>query len=112
MFEIIVSAERVTSDSRPSPSDRVHSSLPPAAPPRPLPPRAAAGGGFAPWSSARTNATRDPSGDGAMLISGCGVVHTAAAAPPSIGTRQRSPSLGTISVRPSLLQNAPASDEP
>jgi hypothetical protein len=39
----------------------------------------------------RTNATRDPSGDGTIEVSAAGVVHTADAALPSIGTRQRSP---------------------
>src|SRR5262245_52126601 len=60
-------------------------------------------------SPALTNATRDPSGDGTIAVSAAGVVHTADAAPPSIGTRQRSPFFATISARPSLLQNAPLS---
>src|SRR6185436_21161407 len=55
----------------------------------------------------RTNATRDPSGDGTIEVSAAGVVHTADAALPSIGTRQRSPFFATMSARPSVLQNAP-----
>jgi hypothetical protein len=63
-------------------------------------------------ATGRTNATRVPSGDGTMLDSACGVVHTADAALPSIGTRQRSPFLGSINDRPSRLQKPPASDAP
>ena len=48
-----------------------------------------------------------PSGDMVMFVSAAGVVHTADAGLPSIGTRQRSPVLGIISARPSALQNAP-----
>src|SRR5262245_24497010 len=92
--EIAPSSDRATSDSRPSFNDRVHNSLPTAA------------------ACARTNATRDPSGDGTMADSACGIVQIAAAALPSIGTRQRSPFFGSISARPSALQNAPASDAP
>src|SRR5262249_60386741 len=47
-----------------------------------------------------------------MFDSACGVVHTAVACEPSIGTRQRSPFFETSSARPSLLQLAPANDEP
>jgi len=60
----------------------------------------------------RTNATRFPSGDGVAPDSICGVVQTADAALPSIGTRQRSPFFETISALPSALQNAPFSADP
>src|SRR5439155_24097025 len=53
-----------------------------------------------------------PSGDGTMLDSAAGVVHTGAAVLPSIGTRHRSPFFGSSSARPSLLQNAPPSCAP
>src|SRR5581483_5636656 len=60
----------------------------------------------------RVNATRLPSGDTTMFCSGSGVVHTGDAAPPSTGTRQRSPSFDTNNVRLSRLQNAPFRDGP
>jgi len=47
-----------------------------------------------------------------MFDSTCGVVQSALAWLPSIGTRQRSPFFGTRSARPSPLQNAPPSDPP
>src|SRR5262245_30056710 len=110
-FDITASSARTTSDSRPSVSERVHSSLPLADLPR-LRPVDGCALAVAFAFSGRTNATRDPSGDATMLNSCCGVVHTADAAPPSIGTRQRSPFFGSINARPSWLQNAPASDAP
>src|SRR5579859_1963731 len=101
------SVDGSTRVSLPSPSDRTQSSPPAAFPARA--PRPAAGAGAV---TPRTNATRDPSGDGTMPDSICGVVHIAAALPPSSGTRQRSPLRGIISARPSALQNAPASVAP
>src|SRR5579862_5096711 len=63
-----LSSARVTSDSLPSASDRVQSSAPPDAAPRPRPPRPACGG-CAGCPIGLTNATRDPSGDGVMPFS-------------------------------------------
>src|SRR3954470_22945088 len=97
-----------TTVSRPSASDRTMSS-PPAGPPRPRPLPAA--GVAAEAAAERINATRAPSGAGTMFDSIAGVVHTADAAPPSIGTRHRSPFFGTIKA-PSLPQNAPINCEP
>src|SRR4029450_9535737 len=59
-----------------------------------------------------TNATVVPSGDPAMLDSFSGVLHNADAALASLGTRHKSPSFGTMSARPSLDQNALASEAP
>src|SRR5262245_17028423 len=47
-----------------------------------------------------------------MFPSTAVVFHTADAAAPSIGTRQRSPSFATSSALPSWLQNAPTSELP
>jgi len=47
-----------------------------------------------------------------MPDSNAGVVQTAVAGAPSIGTRHRSPFLGIISAAPSRLQNAPFRPEP
>src|SRR5207237_239935 len=52
-------------------------------------------------AAGRTNATRVPSAVGTTFCSGCGVVHTALAALPSIGTRHRSPSFGISRAAPS-----------
>src|SRR5579864_2906808 len=92
-------------DSRPSESERTMRSPPPAPPPRPPRPAGAAGGALPPGADVeRTNATLVPSGDGVMPDSICGVVHTADAVVPSIGTCQRSPPFDTISDFPSALQ--------
>ena len=85
----------------------------PATPaPRPRPPRPPPVAAGVDPAADRTNATREPSGDGTTPDSIAGVVHTADAALPSIGTRHRSPFFVIISARPSLLQNAPASELP
>jgi hypothetical protein len=93
---IALSSMRVTRDSRLSASERTSRSLPTR-------PEVIEG---------RTKATRDPSGETVTFDSTCSVVHTAAAGLPSIGTRHRSPFLETNRVRPSALQNAPASEAP
>src|SRR5436190_15134137 len=100
---VIAPSCRDTSVSRPSDNVRTHSSADPPAPRRSLIRFEADA------VTARTNATRVLSGDATIPDSGAGVVQTGAAALPSIGTRQRSPSFAVISARPSALQNAPAS---
>src|ERR1043165_6928777 len=74
--EIALSSARTTSDSRPSFRDRVPSSFPPALPrPRPDAVLGDACGAAVTPTRDRTNATRDPSGEGTTLVSACGVVH-------------------------------------
>src|SRR3954452_1539807 len=77
-----------TTDSLPSASDRTIRSPPPAAP---RPPRPVAGAAAGAEVDARTNATRDESGEGVMFDWVCGVVHTADGLPPLTGICQRSP---------------------
>ena len=55
----------------------------------------------------RTNATRVPSGDGAMLFSVFGVDQTAAGDPPRIGVCHRSPPRGKYTRALSALQKKP-----
>src|SRR5580765_9056073 len=104
--------------SRPSLSERIHSSVPAPPPPPPRPPRPepveAPLDDCAVFASTadRMNATRAPSGDGVIFVSLCGVVQTALAADPSSGTRHKSPARATINAVPSVLQNAPFRDAP
>src|SRR6266513_2301390 len=80
-----LSSERTTSDSAPSARLLIRSSDPPDPDPCPPCPPCLPCLPLAPCPPClpRTNATRDPSGDGTMFDSNAGVVQTAVAALPS-----------------------------